>query len=65
MSLQELFTKLEGKYKNIAYNLPHILKSLIYFADAEEQPMHKDITWEQTKSYITEQVKKITFSNQA
>lgn len=64
MSLQELFTKLQEKYKNIEYNLPHILKSLVYFNDAEEQPMpkmHIDLTWEQTKSFITEQVKKITF----
>lgn len=64
MSLQELFTKLQEKYKNVEYNLPHILKSLVYFNDAEEQPMpkmHIDLTWEQTKSFITEQVKKITF----
>lgn len=64
MSLQELFTKLQEKYKNVEYNLPHILKSLIYFTDAGEQPMpkmHIDLTWEQTKTFITEQVKKITF----
>lgn len=64
VSLQELFTKLEKKYKNIDYNIPHILKSLIYFDDAEEQPMprmHIDLTWEQVKSFITEQAKKINF----
>jgi predicted nucleotidyltransferase component of viral defense system len=64
ISLQDLFTKLEEKYKNVEYNLPHILKSLVYFNDAEEQPMpkmHIGLTWEQTKSFITEQVKKITF----
>lgn len=65
MSLQALFTKLQDKYKGIEYNLPHILKSLIYFTDAEEQPMpkmHINLTWEQTKSFIIDQVKKITFS---
>ncbi|HSW88380.1 MAG TPA: nucleotidyl transferase AbiEii/AbiGii toxin family protein [Candidatus Saccharimonadales bacterium] len=64
ISLQELFNKLQEKYKNVEYNLPHILKSLVYFNDAEEQPMpkmHIDLTWEQTKNFITEQVKKITF----
>src|SRR6266571_3916 len=51
----KLITKLQEKYKNIEYNLPHILKSLVYFNDAEEQPMpkmHIGLTWEQTKSFI-------------
>jgi hypothetical protein len=64
ISLQDLFAKLQEKYKNVEYNLPHILKSLVYFNDAEEQPMpkmHIDLTWEQTKSFIAEQVKRITF----
>lgn len=63
ISLKELFVKLEKKYKNIEYNIPHILKSLVYFNDAEEQPMprmHTHITWEQVKNFIIQQVKQIT-----
>ena len=64
MSLQELFAKLEKKYKNVEYNIPHILKSLVYFNDADEQPMprmHIDLTWEYVKSYIIGQVKDVNF----
>ncbi len=64
ISLQELFDKLEQKYKNIEYNQPHILKSLVYFKDAEAQPMpkmHIDLNWEQVKEFIIKQVKEITF----
>lgn len=46
MTLEELFPKLEKKYTNVHYNYPHILKSLVYFTDADDQPMprmHKDI----------------------
>lgn len=63
-SLESLLTKLDEKYKHITYNKAHIVKSLIYFADAEKQPMprmHNTITWEEIKSFITKRVKEITF----
>lgn len=64
LPLPMLFTKLEEKYKETDYNMPHILKSLVYFADAEEQPMpkmHMQLSWEEVKNFITQEVKKISF----
>jgi hypothetical protein len=63
-SLDELFKKLDEKYQHIDYNQPHILKSLVYFADADAQPMprmHTNLKWETVKNFMIEEVKKITF----
>ena len=62
--LETLLVKLSEKYSGINYNEPHILKSLIYFEDADSQPlprMHKDIDWSQIKADIISQVKKHSF----
>ena len=63
-TLTELFNKLEEKYLNIKYNQTHILKSLVYFEDADAQPMprmHIDIKWEEVKKALIEMVKKFKF----
>lgn len=63
-SLEELFTKLNEKYQEVQYNAPHILKSLLYFSDADNQPMprmHISIEWEDVKDFITKKVKDFTF----
>ncbi len=54
--LEKLFSALEGKYKNVSFNKLHILKSLTFFNEADEQPMPKmlkPITWEQIRSELT------------
>ena len=59
-SLPTLFEKLTKKYLNINYNEPHILKSLVYFIDADLQPsprMHTEISWEKIKEDIVSKVK--------
>lgn len=64
ISLIELFNKLESKYTSINYNHSHILKSLIYFDDAENQPMprmHKQANWSEIKQKITQEVKSYKF----
>lgn len=64
MTLEELFIKLDEKYTKVQYNYPHILKSLVYFNDADDQPMprmHKDFSWEDVKNSIVKQVKAFTF----
>lgn len=64
MKLKELFVKLDEKYRKVQYNYPHILKSLVYFNDADNQPMprmHKDFSWEDIKDSIVNQVKAFTF----
>ncbi len=59
-SLTFLFEKLEEKYTNSNYDKLHILKSLIYFEDADEQPtprMYKEVSWEVVKKEIKKAVK--------
>lgn len=64
ITLKELFGKLEKKYTKVQYNYPHILKSLVYFNDADDQPMprmHSAIQWENVKDFMLTQVKSFTF----
>lgn len=59
-SLKELLDFFDKKYKEIEYNHLHILKSLIYFQDAENDPMPlmlKKIDWEGIKKKIKRQVR--------
>ena len=55
LSLDELLKLFEKKYKNIEFNKLHILKSLVYFVDADNEPMPvmlKDIEWQKIKNYF-------------
>ncbi len=59
-SLEDLFKALEKKYPEIGYNTTHILKSMVYFEDADDQPMpkmHKEADWETVKAKLVEEVK--------
>jgi len=61
-SLVELIGFFEKKYKGIEYNKLHILKSLSYFDDAENEPvpiMIKEVEWEKIKDRIRTEVKKM------
>ena len=58
-SLNKLFNNLEEKYPGTDFNRIYILKSLVYFADAENQPMqkmHKKVSWPKIKKTFTKQV---------
>ena len=62
-SLDELFIQLKNKYSKTIYNEAHILKSLVYFVDADKQPdprMHKNVTWVEVKSKIMEKVREFS-----
>lgn len=55
----------DQKYQNLATNKPHILRSLVYFADAEADPMPemiKPVGWEEVKKFFEEEVKKLAKS---
>lgn len=59
-SLHELFEKVDQKYHGVNYNRAHLAKSLVYFDDAETQPMPRmlqEIQWEEVKTSITQAVK--------
>lgn len=58
--LKTLLDYTKKKYAESDYSETHILKSLVYFDDADVQPMprmHKDVSWEQVKKAIIEAVK--------
>lgn len=60
--LIEAFLKLDDQYPTVSHNYQHILKSLTYFADAEEDPMPKiffKATWSGIKKFFEAEVIKI------
>lgn len=61
-SLEEIIGFFQKKYAEIDYNKLHILKSLVYFMDADEEPMPimiQSINWEKVKKDIKEKVNKL------
>lgn len=57
--LRDLLDLFDKKYKNIKYNRLHILKSLVYFEEAEDEPMPKmflKIAWLAVKNKIKKEV---------
>jgi len=55
IEMKKLFKEMDKKYQKADFNKVHILKSLVYFADADLQPMPKmcrKISWEEIKSLI-------------
>ncbi|MFH1777135.1 MAG: nucleotidyl transferase AbiEii/AbiGii toxin family protein [Candidatus Omnitrophota bacterium] len=62
LSLKEAIQLYDKKYKNLAATQVHIMKSLIYFDDAEsdEMPtMLKKVLWEDIKKHFEDVVKKL------
>lgn len=61
-SLSELIGYFEEKYKGVEYNKLHILKSLVYFEDAESEPMPmmiKRVEWDEVKGGIRREVNEL------
>lgn len=59
--LLELYSK---KYKEVKFNKLHIVKSLVYFNDAEDNAMPRmieKVSWKEIKSFFIEKVNKISF----
>jgi len=60
-TLRDLFGFYDQRYGRLASNLIHIQKSLIYFEDAQKDPMPrmlKEVAWEDVKRYLVNEVKK-------
>lgn len=60
--LTMLFEIFKKKYAKTGYSMTHILKSLVYFDEAENQPMPKmlqDISWTEIKTFFLKQVPRI------
>lgn len=61
--LKKFILKLKAQYPSVAHDYHHILKSLVYFADAENDPTPKinfNANWPQVKKFFTDEVPKIT-----
>ena len=61
-SIEKLLDFFRKKYSHIEYNTLHILKSLSYFADAEDDPMPKmlkAIDWGMVKKKISGETKRL------
>lgn len=57
IALQKLLDLFDKKYKKVKYNQQHILKSLIFFDDADKEPnprMINKISWSEIKNKIKE-----------
>ena len=57
--LEIIIPKIIDQYPQSNHNLHHILKSLVYFADAESDPMPNlnfAVTWAEVKSYFKREV---------
>lgn len=62
--LEKLLKLMVKKYQKIDYSKTHIMKSLVYFEDAQQQPMpkmHQDVSWGRVKQKMIEAVKRIKF----
>ena len=62
ISLGEAIQFYDKKYKNLATTEMHIMKSLVYFEDAESDAMPKmlkKVDWEDIKKYFEKEVKKL------
>lgn len=60
--LEETIKRLPEQYPSVAHDFHHILKSLIYFEDAEIDPdpeIYFDANWQKVKSFFEKEVPKI------
>ena len=62
-SLDNLITKLKVQYPSVAHDYNHILKSLVYFADAESDPepeIYFKASWKEVKDFFEKEIPRIT-----
>jgi hypothetical protein len=62
-SLAETLSLLEKRYHGVDFNTYHALKSLVYFEDAEEEPMPrmiKKVEWDGVKEFLISEVRRLS-----
>lgn len=61
ISVQEAFEIFNKRFKDSGINKYHVLKSLVYFEDAEKEPdpvvLVKNISWQKVKSFFISNIK--------
>lgn len=63
VSLDECLNLYERKFRKLRQNKIHILKSLVYFEDAEKEKMPKmfqSVSWSEIKKFFEKEVKDLT-----
>ncbi|TAL50223.1 hypothetical protein EPN81_03380 [Patescibacteria group bacterium] len=61
--LLKVLNRLTDQYPSVAHDLHHILKSLVYFKDADEDPdpiFLENVSWRATKTFFQREVPKLT-----
>lgn len=61
-NISGLFAEMKKKYSGVEYDPMHICKSLVYFYEADREPMPKmleKISWEDIKAYFNKEIRKI------
>lgn len=61
--LLKIIYRLKKQYPSVAHDYHHILKSLVYFTDAENDPAPQilfDATWKEVKKFFIKEVPKIS-----
>lgn len=62
ISFEKLLDIFKKKYKGVDYQMSHILKSLVYFEEADSQPDPQflvNVDWEEVKSFLESEIFKI------
>ena len=62
LSVSDLLMLFEKKFSQVHYNIMHIKKSLIYFADAEDDPMPdmlEPVAWDAVKNFFLAETEKL------
>ena len=65
ITLSKTLNFYDKKYQKLSSNLIHIKKSLVYFQDAEKDPMPKmikDIKWPKVKEFFEGEVKRLSLN---
>ena len=62
MPLIDVVQKLDMQYPNVKHNYHHIVKSLTYFEEAEEDPdpqIYFEATWKEVKDYFVHEIARV------
>lgn len=66
LSLKDVLELYDKKFKKLDQNKLHIIKSLIYFEDAEQEEMSKmlkTVSWKNVKKFFKDEIKKLDLTN--
>jgi hypothetical protein len=62
-SLDGILALVRRRFEDVDYNEYHLLKSLVYFEDAESEPMPqmiREVEWETIKAAIVSEVRRVS-----